>query len=145
MRPPTVTVSVDVPAPIEQVWEEAAAIERHVEWMADAETIAFVGDQTRGVGTRIDVVTKVGPIRTTDRMSFTAWQEPSLMAVSHEGLFQGTGEFLLESTSESSTRFTWKEAIRFPWWLGGPIGGHVARPVLAAIWRRNLRRFQARF
>ncbi len=145
MPAPHVTVSVTVPAPIAEVWEEAARLENHVEWMADAHSIEFVGEQTRGVGTEISVETRVGPLRTTDHMRFTVWEPPRRMAVEHRGVFQGTGEFLLEPLSETSTVFTWDEAIRFPWWMAGPAGAWVARPVLAAIWRRNLRRFRDRF
>ena len=43
------------------------------------------------------------------------------------------------------TRFVWRERLRFPWWLGGPLGAFVARPVLRRVWRRNLRNLAARF
>jgi hypothetical protein len=38
------------------------------------------------------------------------------------------------------TRVTWDERLRFPWWLGGPVAGLVAAPVLRRVWRGNLRR-----
>ena len=37
------------------------------------------------------------------------------------------------------TRITWDERLRFPW-LGGPVAGLVAAPVLRLMWRGNLRR-----
>ena len=62
-----------------------------------------------------------------------------------EKLFTGSGEFLLEEAGPDFTRFTWRERIQFPWFLAGPIGARIARPVLAWVWRRNLRRFRERF
>ena len=36
----------------EQVWAIVEPVERHVDWMQDAEAIRFVNDQRRGVGTQ---------------------------------------------------------------------------------------------
>ena len=139
-----VKVAVELPAPPETVWADVADVASHVEWMADAESIDVVSEQRAGVGTEIDVATRVGPFRTRDRMHFTEWEAPHRMGVDHRGLVTGSGAFTLEPTA-AGTRFVWEETIRFPWYLGGPIGALVARPVLAWIWRRNLRRLRARF
>jgi carbon monoxide dehydrogenase subunit G len=139
-----VAVSVFVPAPIGAVWADVARVEDHVEWMADARRIDFLGDRRSGVGTRIAVETRFGPLRTTDVMEFTEWSEPVAMAVSHQGMFTGTGRFELVAEADG-TRFSWTEDVRFPWYLGGPLGAAVARPVLRWVWRRNLDRFSARF
>lgn len=145
MQPPPVEVGVDIPAPVQAVWEEAARLEDHVEWMADAHRIDFLTEQRRGVGTRMRVATKFGPLRTSDEMEFTAWEEPHRMAVRHEGLFTGAGEFVLEDVDGTATRFTWRESIHFPWYFGGPLGAWAARPVFTWVWRRNLSRFRDRF
>lgn len=139
-----VTVHIDIPAPRQAVWDEVAVLERHVEWMADAESIEFLGDQQAGTGTRMEVATRFGPFRTKDVMVFTEWDAPVRMAVEHTGLFTGTGAFTLDETP-AGTRFTWSERITFPWWLGGPIGAWFAQPIFGWVWRRNLRRLAARF
>jgi carbon monoxide dehydrogenase subunit G len=87
------------------------------------------------------VATKVGPLRTTDVMVVTAWEPNHRIAVEHRGLFTGRGEFALSAVG-GATRFTWTEEIAFPWHFGGPIGAALARPILASIWRGNLRRFK---
>lgn len=138
---PRITLSIDLAQPRDRVWRELEAVERHVEWMADAESAEFTGTRTRGVGTILAVATRVGPFRTRDVIEFTQWDPPRLMGVAHRGLFTGTGSFRLEE-HEGGTRMVWSESIRFPWYLGGPIGVIVAGPVLRAIWRGNLRRFQ---
>lgn len=139
-----VTVSVFIPAAPEAVWADLSHLESHAEWMADAEEIQFLGERRTGVGTRIAVATRVGPFRTNDVMEFTAWDPPRTMAVTHQGLFTGSGRFTLDPEA-GGTRFAWSEQIRFPWFLGGPVGAWTARPILGAIWRRNLRRLAARF
>lgn len=142
--PVTVRVAIDLPAPPDTVWADIARLASHTEWMADAESIEFLGSQQEGVGTRIRVETRIGPLRTSDVMEFTVWEPGREMAVHHQGLFTGTGRFTLEAVP-AGTRFRWEETIRFPWYLGGPLGSRVARPVLAAVWRGNLRRLAARF
>jgi len=122
----------------EEVWEDLQHIERHAEWMADAESISFVGPQRQGVGTRFDCATKVGPIRLNDAMEITSWEPAARMGVRHQGVVTGEGAFTLTATATGDTEFRWSERLTFPWWLGGPIGAIVARPILGAIWRRNL-------
>ncbi len=139
-----IAVSVDIPAIPEVVWADVSHLASHVEWMADAESIEFLSVQTAGPGVRMRVATKVGPFRTSDVMEVTGWDPPRIMAVTHQGLITGTGKFVLEPI-EAGTRFRWEEDIRFPRYLGGPIGAWVARPILSGIWRRNLRRLAARF
>jgi len=139
-----IRVAIDIAAPVERVWQVVEPIERHVDWMADAESISFVSDQTRGVGTAFLCVTKVGPIRLTDKMRITRWEPNRAMGVEHIGLVTGSGVFTLEAVDPKLTRFVWEETLKFPWWLGGPIGALIGGKILLrAIWRGNLRRLAA--
>lgn len=142
MKP--VVVSVLIPASLETVWAEVERLENHPQWMTDAVGIEFDDDRRRGVGTKIRVATKIGPFRTTDAMEFTEWERPRAMGVAHKGLFTGTGRFTLEAEGDG-TRFTWTESVLFPWFLGGPLGAFVARPILTRIWEGNLRRLRLLF
>ena len=72
--------------------------------MADAESIEFVTNQHRGVGTAFLCVTKVGPIRLTDKMRITKWEPQRAMGVEHVGIVTGTGVFTLESIDARTTR-----------------------------------------
>ena len=139
-----ITVSIYIPAPRPQVWEDVAHLAGHVEWMADAHSIEFLTEAVGGVGTRMAVETRVGPLRTTDVMEVTAWEPGERIAVAHRGLFTGRGEFRLADEGEG-TRFTWSERITFPWFFGGRLGAWLARPVLTWVWRRNLARLRERF
>jgi hypothetical protein len=140
---PIALVTVIDAAP-EAVWRDLGDIGRHTEWMADAESITFAGEQHRGVGTTFDCVTKVGPFRTVDRMTVTRWVEGAELGVRHVGLVQGEGVFTLAPLDDGRrTRLAWTEDVRFPWHLGGRITTWLARPILRRIWRANLARLAA--
>ncbi len=140
----SVTISIEIDAPPETVWAELERLEDHVEWMADAESMTFTTDQTRGVGTVAEVATVIGPLRTTDVMRFVEWEDGRSMSVRHEGLVSGTGTFVLDAIGGDRTRVTWREELDFPIHFGGPIGETVATPVFRRIWRGNLERLKAR-
>ena len=85
----------------------------------------------------MEVLTRVGPLHTTDLMEVTEWVDRRTIGVRHEGLVTGEGKFSLEAT-DTGTRFTWSEQLSFPWYLGGAIVGQLASPILRWVWRRNL-------
>ncbi len=128
-----------------QVWADLADIASHVEWMLDAEAIRFEGSRRSGVGTRFACETRVGPLRLTDRMEVTSWVPGREMGVHHHGVVTGVGRFRLSPARGGRTRFAWTEQLRFPWWMGGPLGATVAWPVLRRVWRANLTRLARRF
>ena len=139
-----ISVGIDIDAPPADVWEVVEPIERHVEWMADAESIRFLGDRTRGVGTRFECITKVGPIRLSDLMEITEWEPVASMGVRHEGLVTGSGRFTLDGLEDGRrTRFTWTEDLTFPWYLAGRLGERVGgATVMRRIWATNLTRLR---
>jgi len=139
----TVKVSVVIDVPLEDVWQAAAHLQTHAEWMADAESITFLTARRRGLGTRMEVATRVGPFRTKDIMEVTEWEDRKRIGVRHTGLVTGVGAFALEALDPATTRFTWQERLAFPWYLGGPLTALLAAPVLAAVWKRNLRRLKS--
>jgi hypothetical protein len=132
-----------IAAPPAAVWEELRHVDRHVDWMADAVAIEFVTAAREGVDVVFTCLTRVGPLRLRDRMAITEWVDGRVMGVRHEGLVSGSGRFTLAARRRGRTRLTWDERLRFPWWMGGPVGALVAAPVLARIWRGNLARFAA--
>ena len=135
----TITVRAHYPESPEVVWNELREIERHVAWMADARSLTFYSDQREGVGTAFRVRTTVGPFSTTDVLTVTRWVPNRVMGVEHRGLVRGMGQFTLVA-DPAGTEVTWEETLHFPWWLAGPLGASLARPVLRAIWHANLAR-----
>lgn len=132
-----------IDAPVDAVWDELRHIDRHVTWMADAERIDFHGDQRSGVGTSFSCLTRIGPVRLTDEMTITDWEDGRVMGVEHTGAVTGRGRFTLTAVADGDgdrTEVRWAETLTYPWWLGARVGGVVGDRVLAAIWRGNLDR-----
>ena len=140
-----IRVATMLDATPEVVWADVADIGSHVEWMADATAIRFLGPQTSGVGTTFECDTKVGPLKLTDVMEITEWVPGRSMGVRHTGVVTGTGAFTLKKATGGRTQFQWKEKLVFPWWMGGPLGAFLSKPVLRWVWRRNLTRLASRF
>lgn len=136
--------SVAIEAPVEHCWVHLADLGSHVEWMADAESITFTSASTRGTGTTFECVTKVGPLKTVDKMTVVDWIEGSCVAVQHTGLVIGTGRFELTQNGPDGCNIVWTEDLRFPWYLGGVLTAFAAKPVLRRLWMGNLRRFRVR-
>lgn len=136
-----VSVSREIPAPHDIVWEALADLKTHTSWMKDARSIEFTSDRQRGKGTRMEVLTVIGLLRTTDIMEVVGWEEGRSIDVRHEGLVTGTGTLGVEPMGDGSL-VTWDEELTFPWWLGGFITAWLARPVLATVWKGNLRRLE---
>jgi Polyketide cyclase / dehydrase and lipid transport len=105
--------------------------------MQDADAIRVSSPRVTGVGTTFECDTRVGPLKLTDRMEVTEWRTRRAMTIRHTGLVRGVGRFTLK-VRPGGTLFTWEERLRFPWWLGGPVTGAVASPVLRRIWKGNL-------
>ncbi|HZQ87706.1 MAG TPA: SRPBCC family protein [Acidimicrobiales bacterium] len=141
---PRIRVATTIDAAPKSVWASIRDIGSHVGWMEDAVAIRFTSDSRDGVGTTFECDTRVGPFRLTDLMEVTEWDERKRMGIRHVGLVTGSGRFTLRRARGGRTRFTWEERLRFPWWMGGPLGGAVGAPLLRHIWRRNLRNLKAR-
>jgi len=139
-----VVVSTVIDRGVAQVWADVRDIATHVDWMQDAAEIRFLTDHREGQGTRFECDTKVGPFSLTDVMEITSWEDEHRMGVRHVGLVEGTGEFTLTALDPGRTEFRWEEDLKFPWFLGGPIGAFFARPVLRWVWKGNLKRLKAR-
>jgi hypothetical protein len=134
-----IRVATVIDAPPRSVWASIRDIATHVGWMEDAVAIRFTSPERAGVGTTFECDTRVGPFRLTDLMEVTEWNERKRMGIRHVGLVTGSGRFTLRRARGGRTRFTWDEKLRFPWWMGGPVGGAFGTKLLRQIWRRNLR------
>jgi len=134
-----------IDATVDRVWDDIRHIDRHVEWMADAREIRITTQSVEGVGVTFECDTRVGPFHMTDQMEVTGWTEGRSMAVRHVGIVTGEGEFMITPVGDDAVEFAWTETLRFPWWMGGPVGGLLGGVVFRLIWIRNLRALRRRF
>ena len=90
-----IKVSTIINKPLEIVWDEVKIMENHVNWMQDAANIDFLSENTSGIDTKMNVLTKVGPIKLNDVITVTRWEEMKSIGVIHEGIVTGEGIFFL--------------------------------------------------
>lgn len=143
-----ITVSTTIDASPAAVWAAIEDVGSHVEWMADAEAIRFTSDRTSGVGATFACDTRLGPLHLTDELEITRWEPGRAMGVRHVGLVTGEGAFTLAAAGSRfrrrrATRFEWSERLRFPWWMGGPVGGVLGGRIMGLVWKGNLARLKA--
>ncbi|MGH8952383.1 MAG: SRPBCC family protein [Acidimicrobiia bacterium] len=141
MKPVQLVVLLNTPPT--RVWAELADLASHPQWMGDAEAVEFLDSRTGGVGTRMRVPTRIGPLRATDVMTVVGWDDGRLIEVEHVGSVTGVGRFEIRP-SGSGTELRWTETLRFPWWLGGVFGAWLAQPILRKVWKGNLERLRQR-
>ena len=134
----TITVETTINASLDEVWNEVSRIENHSNWMKDAVKIDFESETKSGVGTKIKVLTKIGPLKLYDYMTFTKWEEKKIIGVDHIGIVTGKGEMEFNKIDNNTTKFKWTETLKFPFYLFGPIGEIVGKPILEFIWKENL-------
>jgi hypothetical protein len=134
-----IQVSTVINKPLTAVWDEVKIMENHVNWMEDAAKIDFLSENTAGIDTKMKVLTKVGPISLNDIITVTEWVEKKSIGVIHQGIVTGKGVFYLSEINENSTKFTWDEELKFPIYLGGPIGEFFGGMILKLIWKKNLK------
>jgi hypothetical protein len=134
-----IEISIVINKPLNVVWDEVKIMENHVNWMEDAVKIDILSENNSGLNTKMNVLTKVGPITLNDIITVTEWKEKESIGVIHEGIVTGEGVFYLTSLDESKTKFQWVEILKFPFYLGGPLGEIFGGLILKLIWKKNLK------
>ena len=118
----TLSISLVIEAPCEDVWKKIANWESQGEWMLQTK-VWVTSDYVEGVGTSIAAFTgplykfypRLKSLGLLDLMVVTQWQPPYRCDVDHVGkVLKGSGSFQLSEINSSSTRFDWSETIVAP-------------------------------
>lgn len=142
MKPIVVDTSCDLEGPIELVWELLTDWERQTEWMLEMSDVRLLSDQREGIGVRAEATVKVGGIRTRDVIRVDVWNPPNDLGLAHEGWVSGRGDIKLSRRNDGGTSLAWREVLEPPWGVLGAVGLRIFRPLLAWVFRRDLRVLQ---
>jgi len=126
-------------APRERVWGIITDLSGQHRWMEDVHRLEVVSEVRTGVGTLIDVTSKLFGLPVLhDVMEIVTWDEPRELEVVHGGGFTGSGRFSLEEAL-AGTIFIWEEVFNPPL---GPLGELAATivvaPHLRRVWARSM-------
>lgn len=143
----TLSLSLTISAPCDEVWKKIADWKSQGDWMLQTR-VWVTSEITEGVGTSIAAFTgpfhKIYPrfksFGLLDLMEVTNWQPPYRCDVVHIGkILKGSGTFQL-SDEGTHTRFDWSESIAAPKLLFA-----LAAPFLYIGVRISLARFARTF
>ncbi len=141
-EPAPIRTSVDVEAPIDDVWALLSDIERQPEWMHDLKSVRLLTPPPVGVGTRAVGRVQAFGLAIDDPVEIAAFEPPVLFAIRHVGLVAGHGEIRLRPGVDGvTTTVAWDET------LIAPVLPHLGRLVLGLvfgpIFERDLERLAA--
>jgi hypothetical protein len=137
---PEIVLTVDVPAPADQVWAAVTDWPGQGEWMLGT-SVRGTALGGRGLGGEIEAFTGVGRLGFLDTMTITRWDPPHRCEVEHTGrLIKGSAVFEVVRVDADNSRFVWAEWLTPPLGLLGVIGFALVRPLAVAGVRLSLRR-----
>lgn len=144
-----VELSVEVSAPQVEVFDYFTAWSRQNEWMLGTQvhvTNPQLDAKGLAVGSEIAAFTGIGFLGFWDPMRITVFEAPFRVDVVHLGkVVRGTGTMLVESTSESTSRFVWSEDLELPLGALGAFGFALLKPIFLFGVRQSLNKFARQF
>lgn len=138
-----ISVSVDVQASPQRVWDALVDWDRQGEWML-LTRVRGTTQNGQGVGGGIEGWTGIGPLGVLDTMVIRTWEPPRRCIVRHTGrIVRGSGAFEVEDLGDGRSRFRWAEYLDLPLGVLGRLGWPLVKPGMAWGVRYSLRKFAA--
>lgn len=125
--------------PPEAIWDLVTDWEHQDDWMLEASDFVVVSDRREGVGVEAEATIRIGGISTRDRVRVGEWDPPRRLGIEHLGWVTGRGTIELTPVAGGRTHVWWREELNPPLGPLGAAGMNLFKPLMARIFRRDLR------
>ena len=137
---PVMKMAITINAPIEDVWEVVADIERQPLWMAEMKSVRLRSPGPVGVGTRGEADVRIFLVGIVDPVEVDIYDPPTRFGIRHAGTFTGEGRITLEAIDARRTLVRWDERLVPP--IFPHLGQLLQKPIMGAIFQADLERLR---
>ncbi len=127
------------PGPPEVLWDLLTDWEHQDDWMLEASDFVVVSERREGVGVEAEATIRIGGIKTRDRVRIAEWDPPRRLGIEHLGWVKGRGVIELTPLAGNRTHVFWREELLPPLGVLGAVGMTAFKPLMARIFRRDLK------
>jgi uncharacterized protein YndB with AHSA1/START domain len=139
LRSVAIIMTEIMPGPPEIVWEMITDWEHQDDWMLEASDFVVLSGPREGVGVEAEATIKIGGITTRDVVRVVEWEPNRRLGIEHDGWVWGRGDIHLTSLGKDLTHVFWREELHPPLGLLGAVGLRAFEPLMARVFRRDLR------
>ncbi len=137
---PLMKMAITINAPIDDVWDVVADIERQPLWMEEMKSVRLRSPGPLGVGTRGEADVRIFLVGVVDAIEVDVFDPPTRFGIRHVGTFAGEGRITLEAIDGRRTLVRWDERLVPP--LFPHLGQLLQKPIMGAIFQADLERLR---
>jgi hypothetical protein len=137
---PVMKMAIMIDAPIDDVWDVVADIERQPLWMEEMKSVRLTTPGPIGVGTRGEADVRIFLVGVVDPVEIDVYDPPTRFGIRHVGTFAGRGRITLEPIDPRRTLVRWDEHLVPP--IFPHLGQLLQKPILGAIFQADLERLR---
>ena len=137
---PGMKMAITIDAPIDEVWDVVADIERQPLWMAEMKSVHLRSPGPVGVGSRGEADVRIFLVGVVDAVEVDLYDPPTRFGIRHIGTFTGEGRINLEAIDARRTLVRWDERLVPP--LFPHLGQLLQKPIMGAIFQADLERLR---
>lgn len=137
---PAMKMAITIDAPIDEVWDVVADIERQPLWMEEMRAVRLTTPGPVGVGTRGEADVRIFLVGIVDAVEVDVYDPPTAFGIRHVGTYTGEGRITLEAIDAGRTLVRWDERLVPPFFPH--LGQLLQKPILGAIFQADLERLR---